>query len=188
LRLSGLPPVAPPEDAEAGATLLRRSAIVAAAARALGLADDGIEDVDPASLPPREPPDRATAEARGTLILAVDDHPVNREVVARQLARLGYLADTAASGAEALRMWQSARYGLVVTDLHMPDLDGFELARRIRAAETREGRKRAPIVALTAATGADEVAGCYAAGMDAVLAKPLPLRGLAEAMRRHLPR
>ncbi|MCM0019008.1 MAG: response regulator, partial [Tagaea sp.] len=188
LRLTALPPVAAPDDADAAATLLRRSAIVAAAARALGLADDGIEDIDPASQPPRDPPTRAVAAAQGTLILAVDDHPVNREVVARQLARLGYCADTAASGAEALRMWRQARYGLVVTDLHMPDLDGFDLAKAIRAAETQEGRKRAPIVALTAATGAEEVAACYEAGMDGVLAKPLPLRGLAEAMRRHLPR
>jgi signal transduction histidine kinase/ActR/RegA family two-component response regulator len=188
LRLTALPPVAPPDDAEAGATLLRRSAIVGAAARALGLADEGIEDVDPASLPAREPPAREIAEAQGALILAVDDHPVNRDVVARQLARLGYRADTAASGEEGLAMWRQARYGLVVTDLHMPDLDGFELAKRIRAAETQEGRKRAPIVALTAATGADEVAACYEAGMDGVLAKPLPLRGLADAMRRHLPR
>jgi signal transduction histidine kinase len=183
LRLTALPPVAAPDDADAAATLLRRSAIVAAAARALGLADDGIEDIDPASLPPRDPPARAVAAAQGTLILAVDDHPVNRDVVARQLARLGYCADTAASGAEALRMWRNARYGLVVTDLHMPDLDGFDLAKAIRAAEVQDGRKRAPIVALTAATGAEEVAACYAAGMDGVLAKPLPLRGLAEALR-----
>jgi signal transduction histidine kinase/ActR/RegA family two-component response regulator len=188
LRLMALPPVAPPEDAEAGATLLRRSAIVGAAARALGLADQGIEDIDPASLPAREPPAREAAEAQGALILAIDDHPVNRDVVARQLARLGYRADTAAGGEEGLRMWRQARYGLIVTDLHMPDLDGFELARRIRAAEAQDGRKRAPIVALTAATGAEEVAACYEAGMDGVLAKPLPLRGLAEAMRRHLPR
>lgn len=188
LRLTGLPPVAAPDDADAAATLLRRSAVVAAAARALGLADEGMEDVDPASLPPREPPSREAAEAQGTLILAIDDHPVNREVVARQLARLGYRADTAASGEEGWRMWRSARYGLVITDLHMPDLDGFELAKRIRAAEAQDGRKRAPVVALTAAAGADDAAACYAAGMDAVLAKPLPLRGLAEAVRRHLPR
>jgi CheY-like chemotaxis protein len=188
VRLSALPPVAPPNDADAGATLLRRSAIVAAAARALGLADDGMEDIDPASLPPREPPPRETAESQGTMILAVDDHPVNREVVARQLASLGFRADTAVSGEEGWHLWRRGRYGLIVTDLHMPGLDGFDLAKRIRAAEAQEGRKHAPILALTAAAGAEESAACYDAGMDAVLAKPLPLRGLADAMRRHLPR
>ncbi|MCA3265351.1 MAG: response regulator [Azospirillum sp.] len=187
LRLTTLPPVGPPEEADAGATLLRRSAIVAAAARALDLADEGIEESDPATLPPCEPPARDAARAQGALILAVDDHPVNREVVALQLARLGYLADTAASGAQAWTMWRAERYGLIVTDLHMPDFDGFELARRIRAAEIQEDRPRVPIVALTAATGAENLAACYEAGMDGVLAKPLPFRGLAEAIRRYLP-
>jgi signal transduction histidine kinase/CheY-like chemotaxis protein len=186
LRLYSVPPDGGADDADVCATLLRRAAIVAGATRALGLAAVPLDEEDPATLPARQPPPRDVAQAQGMLILAVDDHPVSREVMVRQLEHLGYRVDAAASGAQAWAMWRAARYGLVIVELHMPDLDGRELTRRIRSAEIENERTRAPILALSATADTDEFVTCHEAGMDAVLAKPLAWRGLAEAVRRHL--
>ena len=69
-------------------------------------------------------------------MLVVDDHPVNREVLVRQLELLGLAADTANDGVEAPGgLEQSARYAAVLADIHMPRMDGYELTRQIRAAE-----------------------------------------------------
>ena len=69
----------------------------------------------------------------------VDDHPVNRDVLVLQLKLLGIAADSAVNGAEALAAWARGRYAAVLADIHMPNMDGHELARRLRAAETDRG-------------------------------------------------
>ena len=116
-------------------------------------------------------------------VLVVDDHPVNRKVVARQLELLGLASDTAADGAEALAKWRDGRYLVVLADLHMPEMDGYELARCIRAAE-RERGGRIPIVAVTANVLHGEGERCLAAGMDAFLAKPTTLDRLRATLAR----
>ena len=73
-------------------------------------------------------------------VLVVDDHPVNREVLVRQLDLIGLAADSVNDGVEALEAWAAGRYIAVLADIHMPRMDGYELARRIREAEA-EGRK-----------------------------------------------
>src|SRR5262249_54071573 len=83
-------------------------------------------------------------------VLVVDDHPVNREVLMRQLAILGVDSDSAVDGAEAFSRWQAGNYALVLADIHMPIMDGYELTRRIRAAEAQSGAARTPLVAVTA--------------------------------------
>jgi CheY-like chemotaxis protein len=118
-------------------------------------------------------------------VLAVDDYEVNLEVLAGQLAILGVPVDTATNGIEALMMWRRRPYALVLTDIHMPDMDGFALTRQIRAEETPaiDGR-RTPIVALTANALKGEADRCVAAGMDGYLTKPLTLDRLREAVER----
>ena len=83
-------------------------------------------------------------------------------------------------------MWRSTPYGLIVAELHLPDLDTRALATRIRTAEAESTRPRTPIVGLSATADTDEIETCHAAGMDALLDKPLAWRGLVEAARRHL--
>ena len=80
-------------------------------------------------------PARPRPWARLPRLLVADDHPVNREVLLRQLETLGLEADVARDGAEALRLWQAGRHGIVLLDLHMPELDGFDLTRAIRQEE-----------------------------------------------------
>src|SRR5499427_2536774 len=81
--------------------------------------------------------------------LVVEDHPVNREVLVLQLELLGIAADSVENGVDALEAWARGRYAAVLADIHMPHMDGHELTRRIRAAET-EGSGRTPVVAVTA--------------------------------------
>jgi PAS domain S-box-containing protein len=109
-------------------------------------------------------------------VLVVDDNEFNRSVLVKQVAALGYTADQAGDGEEALRMWRSHGYALVLADCQMPGMDGFAFSRAIRAEEAaRRGAARVPIVAWTANVMPDDVEACLAAGMDDVLAKPSAL-------------
>jgi CheY-like chemotaxis protein/HPt (histidine-containing phosphotransfer) domain-containing protein len=119
-------------------------------------------------------------------VLVVDDHPVNREVLVRQLALIGIDCDTAEDGVEALAAWAPGRYAAVLADIHMPRMDGHELTRRIRAAEAG-GRARTPVVAVTANALKGEEERAIAAGMDAYLAKPVNIERLRATLERWLP-
>jgi CheY-like chemotaxis protein/HPt (histidine-containing phosphotransfer) domain-containing protein len=105
----------------------------------------------------------------------------------RQVQTLGYAAQTAEHGLEALEKWKSGRFGLVITDCHMPQMDGYELARSIRSLESAEDRKRVPIIACTANALQGEAEACRAAGMDDCLVKPVELSQLTEKLDQWLP-
>ena len=152
------------------------------------VAGDAAFDGAPAGAVVARPlPTTAQSREDGTLVLLVDDHPTNRLVIARQLALAGFASEAANDGNEGLARWRSGRYGLVLSDVHMPGLDGYALARAIRAEEAETGRKRTPIVALTAAALKGEAERCLAAGMDDYLAKPVPVATLAACLQRWLP-
>jgi CheY-like chemotaxis protein len=120
-------------------------------------------------------------------VLVVDDHPVNREVLVRQLDLLGLASDSVSDGVEALEAWAAGRYIAVLADVHMPRMDGYELARRIRAAEAADGKRgRTPIVAVTANALKDEEERCLSAGMDAYLVKPVSIERLRTTLERWL--
>lgn len=119
-------------------------------------------------------------------VLVVDDNPVNRELAVRMLAQLGWAADAAIDGAEALRAHRDHRYDLILMDCEMPHLDGYEATRRLRADEGVQAAKRTPVLALTAHAGPEQDARCRAAGMDEVLAKPLRPQVLGEVLSRWL--
>ena len=120
------------------------------------------------------------------LILLAEDNETNREVMLEQLHILGYAAEIAEDGAEALKMWQNGRYALLLTDCHMPNMDGFELTAAIRRAEP-EGT-RMPIIAVTANAMRGEAQNCLAHGMDDYLPKPLRLAELASMLDKWLPK
>src|SRR5262249_11495285 len=94
---------------------------------------------------------------------------------------------TAEDGSEALRAWAPGRYAAVLADLHMPGMDGYELTRRLRIAETEHGGTRTPVVAVTANAMRGEEERCLAAGMDAYLAKPVAIDRLRATLERWLP-
>jgi signal transduction histidine kinase/CheY-like chemotaxis protein/HPt (histidine-containing phosphotransfer) domain-containing protein len=119
-------------------------------------------------------------------LLVVDDHPVNREVLVRQLALLGLAADTAEDGRTALATYAAGDYVAVLADLHMPGMDGYELVRRLRIAEAerRNAHTHTPIIAVTADAMRGEEERCLAAGMDAYLAKPVAIARLRATLER----
>jgi PAS domain S-box-containing protein len=133
-------------------------------------------------------PRQGGARDERSVVLVVDDHPVNQEVMVRQLDLLGVAADTAADGEQALAMWSTNHYAAVLADIHMPRMDGYELTRRIRAAEAaRPGPAHTPVIAVTANAMKGEEERCLAAGMDAYLAKPLNIDWLRTTLLRWLP-
>ncbi len=138
--------------------------------------------------PAARPGKAGRSVAIGPRVLVVDDHPVNREVLVRQLQLLGVPADTAADGTEALSAWAPGRYGAVLADIHMPNMDGHEFTRRLREAETSAGAAtRTPVVAVTANAMTGEEERCMAVGMDAYLAKPVSMDRLRATLERWLP-
>ncbi len=126
------------------------------------------------------------ARIADSTVLVVDDHPINREVLVRQLLVLGVTADAAANGAEGLKAWKSGHYAIVFADVHMPQMDGFEMTAEIRRIEAAEGRRRTPIVAVTANAMAGEDERCREAGMDGYLSKPVGLARLRATLQRWL--
>jgi PAS domain S-box-containing protein len=111
-------------------------------------------------------------------ILIVDDHPLNRMMLKLQLELLGVQVETAESGISALSLWQNGHFDLIITDCHMPEMDGYELTYRIRDLEQQAGSRRIPIIAWTANVMAEEEEHCKKAGMDDLLTKPTELADL----------
>ncbi|MGH7747789.1 MAG: response regulator, partial [Candidatus Dormibacteria bacterium] len=130
------------------------------------------------------PPDAAplTASPDGRpRILVVEDNPVNRRLVARQLDKLGYAADAVPGGREALAALETTTYTMIFMDCQMPEMDGFETTRAIRGAEHGS---RIPIVALTANAREEDRRACIEAGMDDHVAKPATIDDLRGAIAR----
>src|SRR5262249_50808502 len=120
-------------------------------------------------------------------ILVAEDNDINALLARSLLAKLGHRPTIATTGADAVDAWLAARtagtpYDLVLMDMHMPDVDGIEATRRIRAAESNSKAPRTPIIALTANAFVEDREACLAAGMDAFLTKPLDRERLAEAL------
>src|SRR5262245_6523293 len=127
------------------------------------------------------------ADANPPRVLVVDDHPVNRRVLVRQLELLGLAADTANDGGEALEAWAQQNYAAVLADIHMPGVDGYALARCIRASEAERHKDRTPVVAVTANALKGEEERCLAVGMDAYITKPVNIYRLRDTLARWLP-
>ncbi len=127
---------------------------------------------------------REEAISQGKMILVAEDNEINQKVIRQQLALLGYAVDIAANGREALQRWESGVYALILTDLHMPEMDGYELTKVIRAAQT--DNSRIPIIALTANALKGEADKCRALGMNDYLTKPVQLDQLKTALETWL--
>ncbi|WP_448191296.1 PAS-domain containing protein [Azospirillum sp. sgz301742] len=166
---------------------VRRDVLRAAVARAAGrAAPESAPSARHADIGKALPPPPDEALAAGALILVAEDNPTNQIVIRKQLEQLGFAAEIAGNGAEAWDGLQRKAYGLLLTDCFMPEVDGYELARRIRMAERDSGR-RLPIVALTANALIGDAERCFAAGMDDFLSKPVDLQSLSRVIARWLP-
>ncbi|PJK32206.1 hybrid sensor histidine kinase/response regulator [Pseudomonas sp. S10E 269] len=115
-------------------------------------------------------------------LLVVDDYPANRLLLARQLSFLGHRIVTADDGAEGLALWQAGHFDGVITDSNMPIMDGYTLARDIRAQERQLGLVPCLILGFTANAQPEETERCRQAGMDGCLFKPTGLDDLRAAL------
>jgi EAL domain-containing protein (putative c-di-GMP-specific phosphodiesterase class I)/signal transduction histidine kinase/DNA-binding response OmpR family regulator len=115
-------------------------------------------------------------------ILVAEDNPVNRQLIAAQLKMLDYSADYAENGVEALKLWKTGSYRLLLTDIRMPEMDGYELMRQIRALESKISEN--PIIAVTANAMAGEVQKCLDRGANDVLSKPFGLEDLRQMLEK----
>ena len=132
-------------------------------------------------------PTTEQAQRDRTLLLVVDDHPVNRAVLARQVMALGYAVEEAGAAEDAVTAWQTGRFAAVITDCNMPGMNGFELSRRLRAIEASRGLPRAPIIGCTADALPSALAACMDSGMDDVMTKPVDLRTMGRVLDRWVP-
>ena len=139
-------------------------------------------------------PDAASPDSAGALhILVVEDNSDNRALIEAFLKGTGWRLDFAVNGAEGVEKFRSGAYDLVLMDVQMPVLDGYEATRRIRALEStreetqrprRRGRPRVPIIALTAHAMKEAVSESLAAGCDGHLSKPVRKSDLLAAITR----
>ena len=164
----------------------------AALRRAVGIAAGRIDPASVASAFREDmafaPPEIEAARAAQALVLVAEDNATNRLVIEQMLGRMGYACEIGEHGAAALALREGGGHGLLLTDFHMPEMDGFELTARIRAQEASSASvARLPIIALTAdaLTGTEQQ--CLQAGMDGYLSKPVNSRALAAMLEKWLP-
>ena len=114
------------------------------------------------------------------LILVVDDHPINRRLLADQLGSLGYQCKTANDGVDALNVMSKNAIDIVLSDVNMPNMDGYRLTRRIR-----ELGLTLPVIGVTANALAEEKQRCLESGMDSCLSKPVTLDILKQTLAHY---
>ncbi len=184
--LAGLPSSAK----EAAAVLLpqpiTRLKLWRAVAIALGLERADAQEGDARPDLAFVPPPIEEARTANALVLVAEDNPTNQVVVRKMLSRMGFACEIVDEGAAALTALDGGGHGLLLTDINMPGMDGFSLARAIREKESTSGA-HLPIIALTADAMAETEAECMAAGMDACLTKPIDSKALGSALAFHLP-
>jgi signal transduction histidine kinase/CheY-like chemotaxis protein/HPt (histidine-containing phosphotransfer) domain-containing protein len=136
----------------------------------------------PQKMPAPSPFDRDLGRRLPLHILLVDDNSTNQQLALRLLARLGYRADVAGSGPEALQALRRQRYDVVLMDVQMPGLDGLETTCRIR--QEWPSAAQPYIIAMTADAMTDMQRECFAAGMDGYVSKPIRVQALVERLRQ----
>ena len=136
----------------------------------------------PADLPPSSAPARS-----GLKILLAEDNPVNALLIRELLRRRGHQVRDVATGSAAVAALENEAFDLLLTDIHMPGMDGIEAARAIREMEAKNGSPRVPIVALTADALETGKRACRDAGMDGFLTKPVDPAELEEIFQALFP-
>jgi PAS domain S-box-containing protein len=175
-----------PDQVSLDAEVMHRKAFLEAVAVAAGrIKERDLSDPPSGGGEIPEPLSREESRRRGRLILIAEDNEINQKVIQQQLRLLGETADIADNGREALELWQSGNYGILITDLHMPEMDGYELTATIRAAEN--SKAHIPIIAFTANALKGEAEHCRAVGMDDYLSKPVQLVNLKAMLAKWLP-
>ncbi len=126
------------------------------------------------------------AANKGRLILVAEDNRINQMVALRVLERLGFEAEAVENGKEAVSAVAAGKYDLVLMDVQMPEMDGFDATKRIRSGEAGDEFRSIPIIAMTAHAMKGDMERCLEAGMDDYLSKPIDSSMLEAAVNLHL--
>jgi signal transduction histidine kinase/ActR/RegA family two-component response regulator len=172
------------QEAEAAVALPADAPAVALPADAPGVALSAAPQPVVSGVVAAPPP--AVPSTAATILIA-EDNPVNQRLALRQLNKLGYDADVVGNGREAIDALAARRYGLVLMDVQMPEMDGLTATATIRATEHTAGGPRIPIVAMTATAMPGDREICLQAGMDDYLTKPVKIDALRAALEQWLP-
>jgi two-component system, sensor histidine kinase len=143
-----------------------------------------LERGEPAEVPAA--PVNEQAEEGALRLLAAEDNPTNQQVLAAVMGSLGIDVDIVGDGRQAVDAWRDGAYDLILMDIQMPVMDGIDAAKAIRQEEAADGRRRTPIVALTANALSHQVQEYLAAGMDGHVPKPIEISKLYDAISRAL--
>lgn len=120
-------------------------------------------------------------------LLIVDDNPINRRIVTLLLKGHLLQVDVAVNGSEALSKFMEKPYDIILMDINMPEMNGYESSAAIRLYEAKQRReKKSVIIALTASVEGDVISHCYDAGMDAYLGKPFLVQQLFDVIKQTL--
>jgi two-component system, sensor histidine kinase and response regulator len=141
-----------------------------------------MHNLDPTNPTEPSPISESPSLDRGVVLL-VEDNTMNQLVATRMLAKLGYRADVANNGREAIDAITIGAYDAVLMDCQMPEMDGYEATRQLRRAESGTGR-HLPVIAMTAAAMAGDREACLAAGMDDYITKPVSVDAIAAVLDR----
>ncbi|MFP4160677.1 MAG: ATP-binding protein [Ectothiorhodospira sp.] len=164
----------------------RRRTLVRAVTLLAGRSTEGRGFTD--ALEGRRPaiPDGEWDRGEGGRVLVVEDDPINQNVLVRQLAMLGHVADVAGDAEQALGLWAPGRYAAVLSDLHMPGMEGWALVSALRGREMEGGHPRTPILMTTADAREPTLWTSGEHDIDGYLRKPITLRRLHAALKRHV--
>jgi len=167
-----------------GVAVLAKPVKPARLAETLALACSGRLPAEaPAAVSPRI--DGRLAQRVPLRILLAEDNPVNQKVALKMLERMGYRPDIAANGLEVLTALERQPYDLILMDVQMPEMDGLEAAKQVRARWPNGHGPR--IVAMTASVLREDRDACFAAGMDAFLSKPVVAEQVAAMLEHFAP-
>lgn len=140
-----------------------------------------IKPASPETLPLEEPANQFTSQITRS-ILVVEDNPINRKVVINLLEKFGHSVTAAENGREALQICHENHFDLILMDIQMPELDGYETTMQFRATEPVDSHT--PIIAMTAHVLSGDIERCLASGMDAYIPKPIKTKELFETIER----
>jgi CheY-like chemotaxis protein len=129
-------------------------------------------------------PEPSAPPAAPLSVLVVEDNPVNRTLAARFLANQGHRSVMAEDGREGVELFEHGSFDLILMDIQMPVMDGYQATQAIRELERQRGLQRTPVIALTARAMAGDAAACIQAGMDGYISKPIHPAELLQTMER----